>query len=340
MSSGQNKKTFIFFLILMLAAAGLLFISGRRSHDEPAAPVEVKQGETVFSREFDMLFSMAVSPCGQKIATGKTDEVEVIEIVTGELKNKIFIGNTGPVESVSFSPCGAILAIGGNGASLYDVTGKEIIRRLHGGFNSRTAFSPTDNMAASGNRRGIIWLWDAETGQELAAMEPGEAAFTSAVRFAPDGGYLASGHFDGRIHYRDVSERKKVYTFYLGDDVLKPAIADIAISHDGKVLAGIGVPFMGVHMFDLDSGRAVDGPELEDPAAFCLDFSPCGDFLAVGGRQLRVLDAAGLSVMRVLEPPAGEEDRGHVRMARFSSDGSVLAAVYLDNSLHVFRMLD
>ncbi len=340
MPAGQNRKPYIFVLILVLVAAGFLLMPGRRSHDEPVVPAEVRQRETVFSREFDMIFSMAVSPCGRKIAVGKTDGAELIDSETGELKNRINIGSTGPVESVSFSPCGGILAIGGNGVNLYDAARGELIRRLHGGFNSKTAFSPIDNMVASGNRSGIIRLWDAESGEEAAAMEPQETAFTSVIRFAPGGGYLASGHFDGRIHYRDVPEGKNGYTFYLGDDVLKPAIADIAISPDGKVLAGIGVHFAGVLMFDLASGRPVDGPELEDLTAFCLDFSPCGDFLAVGGRQLRLLDAADFSVLRVLEPPAGEEDRGHVRMARFSPDGSVLAAVYLDNSLHVFRMPD
>jgi len=71
------------------------------------------------------------------------------------------------------------------------------------------ALSPDGTLIASGNRRGLIWLWDASTGEQIFEIDPGEnydALFErsmdkaiTALAYSPDGSLVASGHNGGMI---------------------------------------------------------------------------------------------------------------------------------------------
>jgi len=61
------------------------------------------------------------------------------------------------------------------------------------------AFSPDGMTLASGDRDGMVILWDTASGEQLRALD-GHMDWVSSVAFSPDGLTLASGSYrDGTI---------------------------------------------------------------------------------------------------------------------------------------------
>jgi WD40 repeat protein len=59
------------------------------------------------------------------------------------------------------------------------------------------AFTPTGQTLATGDREGVVRLWDAEAGLEQLTLR--QAGGVSALEFAPDGRALAAGSVDGSV---------------------------------------------------------------------------------------------------------------------------------------------
>ncbi len=72
------------------------------------------------------------------------------------------------------------------------------VLRGHQSHVRSVAFSPKNQLLASGSRDGIIKLWYPKTGAELVTLEEHRGPVNS-VAFSPDGSLLASGSDDGTI---------------------------------------------------------------------------------------------------------------------------------------------
>ena len=113
---------------------------------------------------------------------------------------KTFVGHTGAVGNVAFSPDGATLASESwSEIFLWDTASGELLQMLNGNTSSVSslAFSPDGDTLAGGSSKEIH-LWDVDTGNHLQTFT-GHAGSVSSVAFNNDGDTLASASWDGTV---------------------------------------------------------------------------------------------------------------------------------------------
>ena len=149
--------------------------------------------------------SLGLSADGETVALGREGAVMLWRWRTGEAPKAISVndGSRSPprVESVSLSPDGARLAVGGRrrGISLIDVATGQVLHNptLEGPESWRThqtAFSPDGKLVATPIEEyygGGVAVWRCDTGKLFARLEmPFESV--RHIAFSPDGGFWAA----------------------------------------------------------------------------------------------------------------------------------------------------
>jgi WD40 repeat protein len=167
--------------------------------DTQSQIAEIQQGE-----DWDVIYSVAFSPDGQRVASGSRRTARIWDVATGlELAR---MENGAPVRVVAFSPGGTMLATGDLGdqsqqsargtARIWDAaTGEELARFQHNGQVWDVAFSPNGEWLATASEDWTARLWDITDGSELIRW--GHEAFVHEVTFSPDGFRLAAASYDG-----------------------------------------------------------------------------------------------------------------------------------------------
>ena len=156
-----------------------------------------------------------------------------------------------PFTSVTFSPDGSLLAIGGydNSIEIWDPASGTKIRRWETpeGCVVGMAFSPDSHLLASGGiHDSVVHLWDVSTGRFVRDFEGLPQGVTS-IAFSPDGKLLAAGGYGTPAVYLWEVGDGKPYGPLVGSDVAEPITNGVAVrwlpySHvafapDGKSLA-------------------------------------------------------------------------------------------------------
>ncbi len=145
--------------------------------------------------------------------------------------------------------------------------------RIGKGQISTIAFSPDGSQLAVASSVGI-WIYDAESGKELALLPvhkdehttklnygiSGNSTVNSLV-FSPDSKLLASASLDGTIRLFDLTTYSKRHTLYKNEKtrpsslIGKPAIS-LAFSTDGKTLTSLEkTDFNRMKVWDVTSGK-------------------------------------------------------------------------------------
>ncbi len=142
--------------------------------------------------------SMALSPSGDLALTGSTDSlVRLWDVASGEERAQL-VGHQGWINTVAFSPDGALgLSGADNDLLLWDIAeGTEIQRFVgHRGFVYGGAFSPDGQFILSGASDTTVRLWNAETTDEIRRFE-GHTNWVLDVAFSPDGSLAVSAAED------------------------------------------------------------------------------------------------------------------------------------------------
>ena len=122
------------------------------------------------------------------------------------------ISPTGPARCASFSPDGALLAVGrGHSVEVIDQVAGHTVRLLHGhtGPVNAVAFSPDGTQLATASGDHTARLWDSATGTHRTTLT-GHDRPVNAVAFSPDGTQLATASYDGTARLWDSTTAQPV----------------------------------------------------------------------------------------------------------------------------------
>jgi WD40 repeat protein/serine/threonine protein kinase len=294
------------------------------------------------------VLSAAVSPDGQRIASGSQDgTIKVWDVATGRDLAGL-VAHEGQVAGVAFNSDGQRLATGSwdGTVKLWDVqalvnhrsASPLRILKGHTGRVNYVAFSPDGRNLAStsagiGQNVGEIKIWDAATGADVGTLASPEGN-VYCVAFSPDGEQLASAGADKSVRLWNVHTGQEQQIFRGHTEV----VWAVAFSPDGQRLAsGGGQAFDSLEgelkIWDLQTGQEVSALRGHTGTVLSVAFSPDGTRLASGSadQTVKLWDAA-----------TGHETltlRGHfasVRTVTFSPDGRRLISACHDGTVRIW----
>jgi len=245
-----------------------------------------------------------------------------------------FIGHSGSVNSVAFSPDGMLLASGSSDSTikLWNVESGQLVRTItgHAGIVRSVAFSPDGILLASGSTDKTTKLWEVESGRLIRTIA-GHTGSVASIAFSPDGILLASGSSDNTVKLSEVPTGQTVRSLK-GD-----WISSIAFSPDGQLIA---VPnFCDVKLCDVSTSREVRTLTPESKhwgvgSIQAISFSPNGDLLV----------SAMSSILRLWDLSNGREvavfsdHSDTVRSVVFSPDSSLLVSGSSDDTIKLWNV--
>ena len=252
----------------------------------------------IFTLEEDgwWIGSVSFSPDGALLASGSAGRVTLWNVKTRE-PAAVLEGHTTEVRreggsntdlhwinTVSFSPDGALLATGASDSTviLWDVATHEPITTLekHAGWVDAVSFSPDGTLLAS-LASGNIYLWDVPTRQRVAILK-GANRFR-ALSFSPDGDLLASGDWHKATLW-DVATREPISDLWGHWGEVEAVSFSVP---DGALLATGGTDGQ-VRLWDVLTGESIVTFRHADPIT-SLSLATRGAMLAAGGSDGTVL---------------------------------------------------
>ena len=371
------KKTTLVWTLILFTLFTLL------PHAAAVNPTKLGLPEgTVARLGMGKINDIKYSPDGKHLAVASSVGVWIYDAQTGEVINLITstdrrVGGEpdpqiSPINSISFSPDGQLLAIGtqGNNIRIWDVKlGRYRHTHWVSGLQS-LSFSPDGNILASGGTE--ILLWDPETGerrhQRFSIVLAGFNSINSVV-FSPDGQTLASASDDQTVHLWDAKTGgEPIHTFTEHTD----KVLSVAFSPDGQTLASASED-QTVRLWNVKTGEPIHTFSAHS-AQQSVAFSPDGNILAIGGsgsiylwdvettKRLHILsgyrwDVTGVSFSPDGQTLAGGSDYGVLRLwdvtgeprpittehissvrgVSFSPDGQTLAIQDQINNVHLWN---
>jgi hypothetical protein len=174
----------------------------------------------------------------------------------------VLTGREGELRSMAFSPDGRMLATGGGFADgairLWSTEDGREIRTITG--HSRTvyslSFSPDGKSLASGGYDEVARVWDVASGKLLKEfrdpVRDGLANEIRAILFTADGRSIIRSAFGGFVQWNIETGVVEKNMIGMGDT---PDI--LAVSSDGKLLAGRGLNERKVRVWEIATGKMI-----------------------------------------------------------------------------------
>ncbi len=147
--------------------------------------------------------------------------------------------------------------------------------RLGKGTIEDIQFSPDSKTLAVAGSIGI-WLYDAQSGEEMSLLTGVHRAGVTSISFHPLGGTLASSSYDGNILLWDVGTGEHIRTFLTGNT---GPVYNIAFSPDGSTLASGGAD-KNIRLWNVSAGTRKQTLIGHTEAVTHVTFSPDGQRLA------------------------------------------------------------
>jgi hypothetical protein len=183
------------------------------------------------------------------------------------------------------------------------------------------------NLLASGNRDGMITLWDLNSRKQLFSRTEHLAAAT-ALTFTPDGKRLISSSLDDTIKQWSVSTSLEPINRFRAE---KQGVRAMALSPDTRIVAGGGMNG-NVKLWDSTTGseRILQG---HDGPITAVAFDPSGSLVVMGSEGgIVTLWRPGSSELSLTHPLAEYKIQGSIKSLFFSPDGRTIFSGYTSNA--------
>ncbi|MYF55729.1 T9SS type A sorting domain-containing protein [Candidatus Poribacteria bacterium] len=207
--------------------------------------------------------------------------------------------------------------------------------RLGKGRNNGIAYSPDSKKLAVATDIGI-WIYDAQTGEELDLFTGGTGVCNS-VAFSPDGNTLVSDINGNYLCMWDVNTGRQIRTFFGHSHY---SINNIKFSPDGKIFAS-GGSGGDLKMWDAETGQQTHLFRwyVNSVINNNISFSPDSCFLATAGffKTIYLLDVETGETVRWFD----EYNTGHTdgfKIVTFHPDGRHIATVGSDNTIRLWNI--
>ncbi|MBN1485355.1 MAG: WD40 repeat domain-containing protein, partial [Chloroflexia bacterium] len=259
---------------------------------------------------------VAYSPDGSTLVSGGYNGTLIVwDVASGQALQQLF---TPPsmIQDVAIDPSGRLLAsahcaqfdaekfCAQGKVVLWDLQTGEILRELpgHAGFVQSVAFSPQDDLLASGGcgnsdvggscQGGEVILWDLSSSETISRSLVGHSNVVLTAAFSPDGGLLASAGEDWSIVLWDTASGEQVGQRLTGHPA---TVRSVEFSPDGSLLASAGYGRVegyryidgAILLWDVASGRRLGQAMItQDGYAYDLAYHP-------NGREIFVLSGRG-----------------------------------------------
>ena len=191
------------------------------------------------------------------------------------------------------------------------------------------AFSPTDEIIATGHANGTVCLWDALTGKALRLLK-GHAESVRSVGFSPDGATLASASEDKTITLWNVARGERSRRL---EGHTEP-VRSVAFSPDGATLASASDD-RTIVLWNVASGKHLHRLEGHTESVWSVAFSPDGATLASASRDRTV------ALWSVAQAKRLHQLKGHIASVwsvAFSPDGTLLASASADRTIALWSV--
>ena len=275
-----------------------------------ARSAEMFQADDIIGPDSNRVISLAFSPDGTHLATGRLDRSvrlwntsgnsEPILLQKQSLSRDLLRTHqelVGGPDVLLFSPDGKILACGaGQHVKLWDTTTGELITTFtaHIGFIGYLAFSTDGSILASASEEGTIKYWNIKTGEPLQSHITRHTSWIKDIAFLNNSSKLVCVDFSGTITIWDL-ETSQITTHRT-----KTAFENtrwgfesepLVFSPDGTKLASKGVmnaptdPLGTTYLlrlFDVSTGRELNTLVYTNENFSKIEFSPDGKTLAFG----------------------------------------------------------
>ncbi|KAG2337953.1 WD40 repeat-like protein [Suillus weaverae] len=286
----------------------------------------------------DIIYSVALSPDGKRIACGLVDgTIQVWDMETGEALWAPLHGHTQPVKSVAFSPDGHRIISGSwdNTVRVWDAkTGEALGSPLqdHADFVLSVAISLDGKYIARGLVDGTIQVWNIETGEAFGAPLQGHRyGGVQSVAISPDGKRIVSCSGDRTIQVWDLESGEALGAPLQGH---AGPVLSVAISPDGKHIVS-GSADKTIRVWDMETGEALGAP-LQGHTHHVLS-------VAISWDGNRIVSGSGDQTIRIWDlktgAALGSPLQGHTNIVwsvAISPDGSRIVSGSHDRTVRVW----
>jgi RNA polymerase sigma factor (sigma-70 family) len=306
--------------------------------------------------------SLAFTADGRRLVSLGADDIRVWDVATGrEQRTRAdFLNNNSDWRALAWSSDGKWAATTDPaGATIWDLTsGKKVKDLGHGWYdsnevfghvNDRTCLAPDGRVLALA-RNNAISTWDVATGKRLATWQhpQGKAGLRPNLReieprrpislaFTGDGKTLMTDGAENAVFFWEAATGNMLRPLHGIDSYPSYQSYPIALSADGKVIAGCTPAVRNLCIFDAADGKVLR--RLEPPLFYIwrLAFSPDGKVLACSARPeeqapgreppqvVYLWDAATGKELHCLAPCGLKEPYGLGGLMAFSPDSKKLA---------------
>lgn len=189
------------------------------------------------------------------------------------------------------------------------------IARLGRGYIKKIMYSPDGTRLAVTTSIGV-WLYDAQTGEELNLITKRDKHLVLSAAYSPDGKTIATGYWDGKLQLWDATTGKNKDTL-IGHSY---GVNSIAYSPDGKTIVTGGID-KTVRLWDGATGKNLNTLTEHIGSVYSVKFSRDGKIIATGSEDntLRLWNTHTGKLINTFD--------GYRRPIVFSSDGKMFIGV-------------